>query len=339
MNKPLSNDDYDGIAERKKSERLFQKTLARIWGPCLKFSALLMLVAPFLDDTHRVAMNFSAHVDQVAERSLWWLAAVSPELPGVVATVALCLGMLAQSLGSICILSLCSPAAATRALIGWTVLQPVLYAQLSNTPFVAGSLSLAGGLLMLRAHPVFEQEDAACARTRLVAARLLVLAVSVCSAWTFLVSAITLNETNDLGEYFCSLSVFVANTAAFLFLATCITLVALGIKTRHAALFLAVVNFGCVFFQHQFFLYAWIGHDGEWKYNERGMYSHIGISIFDIDLDDLSGLYDLHRYYFFLGLSSSGALLLLAQFGPGGKAVQKTEMCKNTATSSGLEQG
>ena len=35
---------------------------------------------------------------------------------------------------------------------------------------------------------------------------------------------------------------------------------------------------------------------------------------------------DLHRYYFFHGLSTSGALLLLAQFGPGKIAVEEDEV-------------
>ena len=37
-------------------------------------------------------------------------------------------------------------------------------------------------------------------------------------------------------------------------------------------------------------------------------------------------IFDLHRYYFFQGLSTSGALLLLAQFGPGEIAVQEDEV-------------
>ena len=37
-------------------------------------------------------------------------------------------------------------------------------------------------------------------------------------------------------------------------------------------------------------------------------------------------IFDLHRYYFFQGLSTSGALLLLAQFGPGKIAVEENEV-------------
>ena len=37
-------------------------------------------------------------------------------------------------------------------------------------------------------------------------------------------------------------------------------------------------------------------------------------------------IFDLHRYYFFQGLSTTGALLLLAQFGPGEIAVEEDEV-------------
>ena len=37
-------------------------------------------------------------------------------------------------------------------------------------------------------------------------------------------------------------------------------------------------------------------------------------------------IFELHRYYFFQGLSTSGALLLLAQFGPGEIAVEEDEV-------------
>ena len=36
-------------------------------------------------------------------------------------------------------------------------------------------------------------------------------------------------------------------------------------------------------------------------------------------------IYDLHRYYFFQGLSTSGALMLLVMFGPGEIAIEEDE--------------
>ena len=44
-------------------------------------------------------------------------------------------------------------------------------------------------------------------------------------------------------------------------------------------------------------------------------------------------LLDLHRYYFFHGLSTAGALLLLAQFGPGEIAVEEDEVLISDAQS------
>ena len=53
---------------------------------------------------------------------------------------------------SLCLLALVQPDGATKVLIGWAIAQPVMYAQLANVEFVAESLSMVGGLLVLRAH-------------------------------------------------------------------------------------------------------------------------------------------------------------------------------------------
>jgi uncharacterized membrane protein YphA (DoxX/SURF4 family) len=311
-------------------ERYSVKMLIRIWGPRLEFVVRLMLVATYFDDSFRTATNFSDHVKQVGEQGcLSRLAATSPEFAGLIATVALGIGLLAQALGSLCVLSLRYSDGATKALISWTIVQPILYAQLSNAVFVAESLSLVGGLLMLRAHLVIEQAKlGAGARTQLFG-RLLIPAMYVYYVWVFLLSALSLDETNDLATYISSMSIFVVNMAALVCLVIGTTLVAFGLKSRLIALLLAIVNLGYVFCQHPFFRFVWL-ENGEWKYDEHKMYSHIAlptnVSMGDFDEDDPSVIYDLQRYYFFLGLSTSGALLLLAQFGPGEMAVQKTEV-------------
>ena len=53
---------------------------------------------------------------------------------------------------------------------------------------------------------------------------------------------------------------------------------------------------------------------------------HVALSK-DMTPGDISSneIYDLHRYYFFQGLSASGALLLLAQIGPGELAIEEDE--------------
>ena len=127
------------------------KLLLRIWGPRFEFFVRLILVATFLDDSIRVATNFSEHTDQVVAAGQP-LAEASPHLIYYAAAVVLAAGLLAQSLGSLCLVALIQPDVATKALIGWAIVQPVLYAQLTNFEFVAESLSLVGGLLIMRAH-------------------------------------------------------------------------------------------------------------------------------------------------------------------------------------------
>ena len=103
------------------------------------------------------------------------------------------------------------------------------------------------------------------------------------------------------------------------------TLVAAGLKSRSIALTLALVNFAFVFYQYPFFRFVWY-EGGEWKYDEIGMQKsmpHVALPT-DISPTDFEPwqMYDLHRYYFFQGLSTSGALLLLAQFGPGEMSIE-----------------
>lgn len=301
-------------------ERLNVKMLMRTWRPRLEFVVRLMLVTTFLDDSFRTALTFTEHTNQVGEQGcLKWLVATSPGLVAIIATVALGIGLLAQTIGSFCLLALIQPDAATKALIGWTMVQPVLYAQLSNFEFVAESLSLVGGLLMLRAHLVSEQ------RTQLLG-RLLLPLTYLYYAGLFIFSAFTLDETNSLVMYVSSLSMFVINTAVIVALIIGTMLVAAGLKSRLVALILALLNLGFVCHQHPFFFYIW-REGGEWKYDENMPIPHVALptDVLPSDLD-MWQIYDLHRYYFFLGLSTSGALLLLAQFGPGEIAVQKNEV-------------
>jgi len=305
------------------------KLLMRLWGPRLEFVVRLMLVATFLDDSFHTAPHFFEHSKKIGEQGcLNWLAMTSPELVSVIATVALGIGLLAQSLGSFCLLALRHPDGATKALIGWTIAQPVLYAQLSNVEFVAESLSLVGGLLMLRAHLVSEQGRHVGARTQLLG-RLLLPTVYLYHAGLFLFSTLTYDESSNLAMYFSSLSMFIVNTVMLVGLVIGSMLVGAGLKSRFVAVLLALVNFGFVFYQHSFFRFVWL-ESGEWKYDEEKLYKSMSQVVLPTDISpidfDPSQIYNLHRYYFFLGLSTSGALLLLAQFGPGEIAFQKNEM-------------
>ena len=120
-------------------ERVNTKLLMRVWGPRVEFLVRLILVATFLDDSFRTVTDFSDHVRQVGEQGcLKGVAAASPELASAIASLALAVGLLAKALGSLCLLALIQPDIAIKALIGWAVAQPILYAQVTNLEFVAG---------------------------------------------------------------------------------------------------------------------------------------------------------------------------------------------------------
>ena len=132
-------------------ERVSVKLLLRIWGPRFEFFVRLLLVATFLDDSFRAATHFSEHTKQIGEEG-YLKPLASPDLVRAIATALLGVGLIAQSLGSLGLLALVRPDGAAKALVGWAVVQPVLYAQLANVEFVAESLSLIGGLLIMHAH-------------------------------------------------------------------------------------------------------------------------------------------------------------------------------------------
>jgi len=328
----LNQGKHDGGKATKKPDDLLQriflsidervsvKTLMSLWTPRFEFIVRLMLVATFLDDSTRTALQFSSHIDQVGEQGcLRWLVTSSPEVVRIIAAIVLGTGILAQLLGSLYLLALRHPDYATKALIGWTIAQPVLYSQLSNIEFVAESISLVGGLLMLRAHLVAEP----C--TQLIG-RLLLPTMYLYYAGVSLVSALTYDTTTNYASFLLSLSIFVGYTLMLVGLVIGATLVAAGLKSRVVALLLALANIGVVCYRHPFFRFIYL-EGGKWKYHADKMTEYVATPT-DVSPTDLYNgeLYDLHKYYFFLGLSNSAALLLLAQFGPGEIAVQKNEV-------------
>lgn len=309
-------------------ERWSVKKLKRTWSPRLEFVVRLMLVANFFDDSLRTLMHFSEHIEQVGRQGCLSVLA-SPALTKTFAAIFLGIGVMAQLLGSSFLLAGYYPDGSTKALIVWTVAQPLLYGQLTNVEFVTESISLIGGLLMLRAHLVYERaSNAVGARTQLLG-RLLLPAMYLYYVWLFIFYDFSEEETSDYFAYFASLSKSAIDTVVIVAITIGSVLLFFGLKSRAVAFLLAFVNLAFVTYLHPFFRYIWF-EGGEWKYDEVNMPSpHVSLAK-DISQEDLvydpAQVYDLHRYYFFLGLSTSGALLLLAQFGPGEIAVQKTEV-------------
>ena len=346
---PGRNAHHNGFLLRclkRLDERTSVKLLLSVWGPRLEFLVRLILVTTFLDDSLRAATHFSDHTHQIGQNGyLKALADASPEIVGLLAMAALSIGLLAQSLGSICLLALIQTDRAIVALTGWTVAQPFLYAQLANGEFVARSLSLVGGLLIMRAHlaersmrharhfplggglPCASEAsgvapELSIARTQLLG-RLLLVALYLYHAALLLVD----NLPADAGNH--SLSMFLIHFAVLGGLVLALGLVAAGLKSRTVALSLALVNFILVCYQHSFFRFV-SRENGEWKVDEVEMRKSVkGFGLPDEQLSPKDfepwDIFDLHRYYFFQGLSTSGALLLLAQFGPGELAVEEDE--------------
>ena len=317
----------EGLLQRlgcQLTESRNMKVLMRTWEPRIEFILRLMLVATFLEDSFGTITNFSAHAKQVGEEAylLNWLSETSPGFVCVTSIVALGFGLLAQLIGSICLIMLIKPDVATKVLIGWAIAQPFLYAQLSNLEFIAESLSIIGGLLMLRAHLVSDR-----ARNLVqFLGRVLLPMMYLYYLGHFMYSMFTLEKTSSLGMFISSLSMFVINVLLLVALAICSMLVAAGLKSRVVALLLALVNLIFVFQQHPFFrMIKYQG--GEWKYIEDNMSMPHVVLPTDVTPNEIDPeqIYALHKYYFFLGLSTSGALLLLAQYGPGHIAVQKDE--------------
>jgi len=294
-------------------EFVIVKLMMRVWGARLEFIVRLMLLATFFDDTFRTVGQFTQQSRQISNNLGVWLPAVSNDLVSVIATVVLGLGLIVQWLGSLGVLALIHPDASTKSLILWTILQPILYAQLSNVEYIFQSLSLVGGLLILRSQIVFFNNknnnttsrtgrDGA-ARSHLLG-RLLLPAAYLYDAKYFFSYAFTLVETQNLAAYVVSLVAFVLNVISLLGLVLgSVLVVAAGIKSRTIPLLLAIVNLGFVCHQHL-------------SFGSTPTMPHVALSK-DVPPGDIElwQIYDLHQYYFFLGLSTSGALLLLGQFG------------------------
>lgn len=328
----ISNTEPKGIMERLVApieERWSIKMLTRIWQPRLEFIVRLMLVATFFDDSLRTATHLTQHIKQVGEQGCLSLLGAKSPLTEILALFFLGIGLLAQFLGSLCLLANRQPDFSTKALIGWTIAQPVLYGQLSNVEFITESLSLLGGLLLLRAHLVFDKATRDVgARTQLMG-RLLLPSVYLYYAWIFIYYEFTDEETVSLLMYVSELSKSAVNAVVIAGFVVASTLLFFGLKSRIVAILLAVVNLLFISYLHPFFCYIWL-ENGKWKYDEVNMPMPqvalpTGMSTTELSYSPAE-MYDLHRYYFFLGLSTSGALLLLAQFGPGEIAVQKGEV-------------
>ncbi|GMI30996.1 hypothetical protein TeGR_g469 [Tetraparma gracilis] len=289
------------------------KHVARAWAPRLALLSRALLCATFLDDALRLALQPPGPMAMLGPVPLG-AAAFQPFV-----------GLVVELFGSLCLIALFRPGRASLALAAWSLLQPFLFGQLSNALLVSSSLSVVGGLLLVRASHVPTSPYAQ------LLGRLLIPAPYVCFAGWLLASSLELSETTSLPSYLADLSIFLVSFLAFLALLLGSALVALGLRSRKVALAAALANLAYAFHAHPFFLYASrcpdpVGCSRGWEYSDAMPFPAVSIP-FPLTPADftLAEIYDLHRCYFFLAVSCTGALLVLAQAGPGEIAAQKDE--------------
>jgi uncharacterized membrane protein YphA (DoxX/SURF4 family) len=299
-----STKQSEGIYQRLAlmlDEHINVKVQMRVWGTRFEIVLRLMLVTTFLDDFLHTTMDFSEQSKDVN-------------------SFILILGLFIQLICSLFLLGLWYPDWSIKALISWIIVQPILYGQLSNFEFIAESSSLIGGLLVLHSHLVcYSSADL----TQLVG-RVLLPTMYLYYVGHYLMSATTYEETNSYTEFFSSLSIFFVYILAVIVLGIGCSLIAAGLKSRYVALLLGLFNLCFVAYQHPFFNFIRL-EGGEWKYEDSMPIPSVALPK-DITEFDAEQVYSLHRYYFFLGLSNSGGLLLLAYIGPGNFSLQKDEV-------------
>jgi len=279
-------------------ERTNIKVVMKTWQPRLEIVVRLMLVATFFDDSFHTLLDFSEHLQNVN-------------------AFVLVIGTLAQIFGSLCIVGNQDIDWSTTALIAWLIVQPILYKQASNVDLMSESCSLIGGLLLLRSHHVVN-DSSWSSRTELLGRLLLPAMYLYDVGAVYLTKAVVIDQTDSVAIFLENLSSFLVCIAIIVGLLFGACLVAAGLKSRVVALFLALFNLGFACYQHPFWNYTY-HQDGELKYKkDMPVFSR-----FDVDL---SLIYDLHRYYFFLGISTTAGLLLLTLNGPGKMAVQNDEV-------------
>jgi len=242
------------------------------------------------------------------------------------------------------------------ALMVWTSIQPILYQEWSNAQFVTESITLLGGLFLLQAaqaintttttKPSSSSSPGSLSHRTIRHYRHRVALLSLMGRWLLptmylyyayqaLQSLSIWQETDTVWaySYIVSLNILQAVVCCGAVIVTGISLV-LGLGSRKMAVLLGTVQLIATCRQHAIWNYVRYVHhgnndddDGVWIYRNMPVPS---ASYWDdsttVTWNDVADhVFDLHRYYFFLGLSTTAAVWLLALHGPGRVAVEAQE--------------
>jgi len=226
-------------------EQVSVKLLLKVWGPRFEIFTRCMLVTIFLVDSVGMAVHFSEQVGQFGSGSFGFFAVT--------------LGVLVQSIASLGLLVKPSVGHVwCPLLIGWEVLQPVLYGQLANLEFVCGSLSIVGGLCLLMAHLQKEsdsEEGKSSAHNTFqvgteLTGRLLLPSSYTYQAWLYLSMMMVSRDTSGVVDYLLKFSSSVVSAALLVILIIGCLLIAVGLGSRTVALGLAILNIAFVCYEH-----------------------------------------------------------------------------------------
>eukprot|EP00316_Scyphosphaera_apsteinii_P001556 CAMPEP_0119301416 /NCGR_PEP_ID=MMETSP1333-20130426/3203_1 /TAXON_ID=418940 /ORGANISM="Scyphosphaera apsteinii, Strain RCC1455" /LENGTH=310 /DNA_ID=CAMNT_0007303487 /DNA_START=200 /DNA_END=1132 /DNA_ORIENTATION=+ len=296
----------------------------------------LITLSTFFDDTARVATAFPTHSESVAEGYLRDHIGDSSKW---IAKFLLACGLLAQVAGTALVLCNIFPERGCDLLIWWCVLHPVLYSQVSNLEFCSETATLIGGLLILRAHVQPESRSAmetlphvtsvsisgalACKTPRRSARQQLLGRALLPSLYTYhLFRTLVANITSREHRQSHSIEMYVVDTLLVVLLALGVAFITVGLRSRACALLLAFLNGMLLLTQHPF-----------WRFMGAQTLAELPpvpyIESLDLSRVEPRHVVDIHRYLFFQGLSTTGALLLLALYGPGELAVEEHEAILN----------
>ncbi|KAH8063117.1 glutathione transferase [Aureococcus anophagefferens] len=178
---------------------------------------------------------------------------------------------------------------------------------------LAETVSLIGGLLVLRGYLDKERSGARCR----LAGRLLLPSLYAYHA----ASALSKNLRDEYHAAEHTWAMYAYDACLVAGLVAAVLAVCLGLRSRIVALALALLNLGVVFVEHPFWAYRGVTRRSQLPqaYWNSPIIGEIGAGVAP------DQYCDLHQYFFFQGVSTTGALLLLAYHGPGDHAVQSDE--------------
>ena len=326
---------------KRLDERVPLKHLYKRWGGRAQFLVRLVTLATFIDDVVRVTVHWGEHVDSVSNGYLsqlfgegWY--ALTTALP----VALLALGLVTQGVSTALILANVHADVGTCCLLAWCMLHPALYAQLSNFEFCAETITLMGGLFILLSQVRYEAKDWRPGDTPAAdddvesgraedgdakpsrAGDQLIGRLLLPVLYVYHVCQVVASNLSDLTHaskhtYF----MYVVDVGVVGVLVAAIGLIVIGLRSRACALAMALLNLLWCSYEHPWWLYVGAKSMAELPPMADQPY------VEDVDTSRLEPwhIVDMHRYFFFQGVSTTGALLLLAVHGPGEVAVEEAE--------------